>query len=247
MKDSSAIADIVPARGERALLVGQTGSGKSQLALWILERMENSPIILYDTKSEKLLETLPRSRVVTSHAGVHQSVNDPTIDYIIFRIAPAVRADSDALDALLFYHYQNFRGVDAYIDELFAFSHNGRAGAGLLSLLTEGRSLGITLLMGVQKPRYMSSFTISETQKYYVFFLADENDKKRIAEFIPGFRDLPAPPEFAFYYYRIRQPSARLAGPISPDPIDKTKEKNDKPPDKQEPDRPDAGTSLNWL
>lgn len=241
------IAEIVPARGERALLVGQTGSGKSQLALWILERMENSPIILYDTKSERLLETLPRSRVVTSIAGVHQSVNDPTIDYIIFRISPQVRADSDALDDLLFYHYQNFRGIDVYLDELFAFSNNGRAGTGLLSLLTEGRGLGITMLMAVQKPRYMSSFTISETQKYYVFFLADENDKKRIAEFIPGFRDLPAPPEFAFYYYKIRQTAATLAGPISPDPIDKTVKKPDNADQKQKPDRPDAGTAINWI
>lgn len=242
---------LIPKQGERAFIVGQTGSGKTQFACWLLERLKQSPIVVYDTKGERMFETLPRSILVHDIGALEAALNNESVDYIIFRVPPFIVANNEDLDNLLWHHFQNYRGADVYIDEVFSFSQNGRAGPGLVALLTQGRSHGFTTIMSAQRPAWLSRFVISEAQRYYAFRLVDKKDRARLGDVIPDFADLPSPPAFGYYYFEAGQEAPRLMAPIL---LDKKKsgaykQESDQtdPADRDELTRPDPGTQLNWI
>lgn len=241
------VPDELPRQGDRAIIVGQTGQGKTQFACWLLERLAVSPIVIYDTKGEPTFERMARATLVHSHDAMLEALKNPSFDYVVFRVPPQIIAEPDQLDGLLWYHFHNLRGVDCYIDELFSFTQNGRAGPGLVALLTQGRVHGFTVIMAVQRPALISRFPLTESQHFYVFFLVDEKDKQRLADVIPDFDELPPPAPYHFYYYRAGdRGGARLVAPIL---LDSPEKGAYKPLDtgSQDNDEPDAGTSLNWL
>lgn len=245
--------NFVPQQGQRAFIVGQTGSGKTQFAVWLLERLSNSPVVIYDTKGEPKFDDMPRCRVVHSETALRSAVADPQTDYVVFRVPPETLADTDAMDDLLWAHFHELRGCDIYIDEVFNFSNNGRAKKGLIAMLAQGRSHGFTCIMAAQKPVWLSSFIISESQHYFIFYLQDKRDKVRMGEAVPNFEDCDDPPEHHFYYWAPRMPEPVLMSPVK---LDKGSEKPYKPavaasgaqdvgPDEES--KPDQGTALSWL
>lgn len=239
-------ADELPQQGDRALVVGQTGQGKTEFVMWLLERLPSSPIVIYDTKGEPKFDLMPRSVAVHSHAAMLEALKNPEFDYVIFRVPAEYIADADAIDGLLQYHFFNLRGVDLYIDELYSFTANGRAGQGLLYLLTQGRSLGFTVVMSVQRPAGISLFPLTESQHFYIFFLAKRSDRQRVGEVVPDFEHEEQPPEYHFYYYEQgSRDRAKLMAPIL---LDKNRAKDYKPVEEPvTPDTPDAGTQINWI
>lgn len=237
----------LPHTGDRALIVGHTGSGKTEFALWILARLQNSPVVIYDTKGERALLTLPNSQVVTSTAQLAIAVQNAEVDYIVFKIPPEIIADADALDGLLWEHFERYKGCDVYIDELFSFSQNGRAGPGLVALLTQGRTWDITTIMCAQRPKWISRFAITETQRFYIFRLVDRKDRAALGDVIPDFADYPNPPKYEFWYYRTGEDKPRLMARILLDGDKKSAYKPTNNPDFEALDSPDRGTLLNWI
>lgn len=204
------IQSIVPSAGERALIVGATGSGKTGFACFLLERLETVPILIYDTKEEEKFAALPASITVTDLEGVANAMQNETIDYVIFRPSIHVSNSPDDLDELLLYHYNYFHNSVAYIDEVYQFHKAGRPGPGLMGLLTRGRSRGITTIISTQRPSYLSRFCISESQNFYIFKLIDMNDKKRIGDFVPDFVAMREPEKFGFWYYKVGDDAPKL-------------------------------------
>lgn len=181
-----------------------TGSGKTGLALFMLKRLVQSPIVIYDTKIEPKFERLKNSRIAHDWAQVMTAADDDTIDYIIFR--PSHRDyKPDVLDEFLERHYFDLHNVPAYIDEVYSFHKNGQAGPGLTALLTRGRSKGITTLMSTQRPAWISRFCLSEADKNYIFYLSDIRDKKVLAGVIPKFDKLADPPQFGHWHFAARE------------------------------------------
>lgn len=209
---------LIPNIGERALIVGQTGSGKTAFALWLLIRVETAPVIIYDTKEESKFPKLPNSSICHTFEQVKEQYDNVEIDYIIFRPAIELLSKPLELDSLLMLHYQHFKHSVAYIDEAYSFHNAGRAGPGLVALLTRGRSRGITTIMSSQRPAMLSRFAITESQKLYVFRLADKQDRKRVGDIIPNFADMDLPAKHAFYYFESGQDYPELFKPIKLDP-----------------------------
>ena len=200
-KPAATPPDIIPAEGERGFIVGQTGSGKTVFAIWLLMRIKQSPIFIYDTKEEPKFDALTPNVVVTTIEEMDAAYANMEIDYVIVRPPIETTSDPMALDALLLHHYVNYRNSLADIDEAYMFHKGGRNGPGLLALMTRGRSRGITTICSTQRPAWISKFLMSEAQKFYAFFLLLDDDKKRIAGIIPGFDELPDPPKHGFYFF----------------------------------------------
>lgn len=208
--------NIVPERGERAFICGQTGSGKTAFAVWLLSFMPGT--LIYDTKEENKFKVLPNSvRVKTIEEAYKEFKKKDAPDYVILRPPVTMTTDPDALDNMLEYHYQHLRGVGAYLDETFMFHNGGRVGPGMMSMLTRGRSRGITFTMSAQRPAWLSRFCLTESQRFYIFRLVDRNDRKRLSEIIPGLNPNEQPEKYHFEYFDFD-----LDGPIyfHPVPLD---------------------------
>jgi len=211
---------LLPEQGQRVLIVGQTGSGKTAFACWMMKLIKQAPIVIYDTKEESKFLALKPSIVVTDFDGVMNAYNEGLHDYIIVRPEPSMSSEPQELDELLYQHYMELRGIPAYIDEIFSFhTTTGRSFKGLMTLLTRGRSRGITTIMSSQRPAFLSKFAMTEAQKMYIFFLGYEQDTKRVAEFVPSIVDKPAlkPKEHKFYYYDVEEASLTLFKPVKLD------------------------------
>jgi hypothetical protein len=227
--------NIVPERGERAFICGQTGSGKTAFAVWLLGFMPGT--LIYDTKEEKKFSALPNSvRVKNMDEAIKAFAdNRKKWDYVILRPPVSDTIEPDTLDNMLQIHYHALRGIGAYIDEVFMFHNGGRVGAGLMALLTRGRSRGITLTMAAQRPAWLSRFCLTESQRFFIFRLVDQADRKRLAEIIPGLDPKENPEKFHFQYFDFDQAAPQYFLPIPLDGI------------------PDAGyidaadDSVNWL
>lgn len=215
IKDNNEEPPLIPKAGERALVVGQTGSGKTAFVTWLLRRVRQSPIIIYDTKEEPKFFSLPYVSITGDLKGVREHINSGESDYIVFRPPLSITADPEELDKLLLWHYHNFRGIGAYIDEAYSFHNSGRAGQGLVGLLTRGRSRGITTIMASQRPAWLSMFAISEAQKLYIFDLSLDDDKKKIAGAgIRNFEKYSRPPKHGFYFFQQGTEKPMLYGPV---------------------------------
>ena len=195
-------AGIVPRQGERMVIVGQTGSGKTSLTTHILQLMPNSPVVIYDTKTEPKFEYLPNSVITTDESELAVCVNDPQFDYIIHRPHVDMLAEWRELDELLYSHYNNLTNADAYIDELLSFhGTTGQYGHGLVALYTRGRSRGITTIAATQRPSRVSKFSLSEAQTAAVFHLNSAGDRKKVSDEV-GMPEQANPPPWHFWHWR---------------------------------------------
>lgn len=205
--------DIVPREGERGLIVGHTGSGKTALSTWLNERRPRAPIVIYDTKGEPKFDALPRSAATPDLGDVERLLDVPELDYVIWRPEARTANDPEELDDALLHHYDNWQ-ADAHLDELRSFHNRGHAGPGLMALYTRGRSRGIGTLGGVQRPAWISRDALSEAQHFYIFDMIDARDRKRMAEIVPNLADLERPPKYHFHYWRQGMAAPRLMAPI---------------------------------
>jgi DNA helicase HerA-like ATPase len=215
--DDSSLEQLMPGDGQRALIVGSTGSGKTLFAAWLLRRLPVCPLLIFDTKIEKKFENLPKCLVIEDWDGIETALNDVRYDYVVYRPSVDVAHEPAVLDAQLLDFYDSFPGVPVYLDEIYSFHSSGRAGKGLTALLTRGRSRGITTIMATQRPAWLSRFVLSETQVFYVFALTLHDDKRKMADAIPDFDELPPPPKHGFYYHRAGTADVEVFAPVKPD------------------------------
>lgn len=206
---------IIPDQGQRALVIGKTGSGKTNLAKWILKRADFRPFVIYDTKIENGFLSLPNSVLAETQEQVDEAIQDEDIDFVIYRPDPAIVVDPLALDELLQHHYDHYSSVGAYIDEIYQFHNNARPGPGLLGLLTRGRSRKITLIMSSQRPSYFSRFVLTESERFYIMELLDKQDAKRLSDVIPDFEKLEKPVKYGFWYFDAGSDQAIRYKPIT--------------------------------
>lgn len=224
--------------GERGLIVGQTGSGKTYFAVWMLHHEPKAPVLIFDTKDEDKFPLMPNARTVSEWMGknsVMEALEDEKTDYVVFRPSEDHIADPMALDGFLRAVYNGARGsgpmsgVTVYIDEIYSFHKHGQAGPGLVALLTRGRSRGLKTIMATQRPAWLSRFAITEAQRYYVFRLVDERDRKALDGVIPRFNtdyeaangdesnDTGAMKDNMFFYFANGMKRAQLMRPVKLD------------------------------
>jgi hypothetical protein len=205
---------VLPTEGEKLLIVGQNGSGKTAFAAWVLERIATAPTLIYDTKEETKFTALPKSRVAGDWDGVWEAMDDGESDFVIFRPPLEDLNDPERLDAYLLDHYHSFPQVPAYIDEAYSFHKNSREGPGLTALFTRGRSRGITTIISSQRPARISRFCITEAQRVAAFRLMDRKDRQRLADVIPNFDRMEAPKPFHFHYFQAGDDYPILYPPV---------------------------------
>lgn len=211
--------------GERAAIVGGTGSGKTGMACFLLDEHPRAPVIVYDLKIEPKFSGLRKSATVDDMAGVAQLYNDEKIEYIIVRPRASMLTDYDYIDGMLQEHFNRFAAADCYIDELYTLGITSHPRPGINAMITRGRARGISVMTATQRPSWIPRITLSEAQHYYIFALNDRQDVKRMQDFIPAFektyyseRGTANLEKHGFFYYRPGEMDR--AEPMPPVPLD---------------------------
>jgi hypothetical protein len=195
---------------QRGVLTGQTGMGKSTLAnvlifdkpwLFVLDVKRN-----FELSREYLIARNPDELDKVSRE-LHGSKRSA----ILYRPDPEY-STYEELDLIYKWIYQ--RGSTfVYIDEMTATV--GRSSLSyppsLRSIITQGRGLGIGVLMATQRPSNLPMYVFSESQKFWKFFLLLRKDQQRMAEWMGDSvlepRDFPRrsthTDEYTFFYRDI--------------------------------------------
>lgn len=197
---------------QRFSIVGRTGSGKTVAATWFLGEHANwteMPWVIYDFKRDSLL----------AKVGAMKGAEHISTDYVprkpgLYFVHPHPD-DTDEVN-------QHMKGIweqqntGVFIDEGYMVSNGMSGKSWLRTLLQQGRSLHIPMVILSQRPVWMDRFVFSESDFYQVFRLNHSQDRKRIMEYVPA--DLEETlPEFHSYYHDVAREETFVMRPVVPE------------------------------
>jgi hypothetical protein len=184
-----------PGDKDRFTIIGATGSGKTQAALYNLSRRnyDTKPWIIYDFKGEELISAID--------GAVHMTMYEPLPKQPGIYVVHPVPGEEDIVEEHMTHIWEQ-GNTGVYIDEGYML---GQRNMGFRRLLTQGRSLRIPMIINSQRPVYMDRFVFSESQFFQVFRLQHSDDIKSAEKFIPfTLEELKKLPEFHSYYYDVK-------------------------------------------
>jgi len=202
--------------GKHGVIIGKNGSGKSQMLI-CLARLNHQRVVILDTKLDDDFMFLAEGDEVLQCAESYQEtvdlLNAANFEYLIIRPKANELSVPEALDNYLKL-LSKCKNLTIFIDEGYQFHNNGRAGSGYVSILTRGRSRGLSLVVCTQRPLWLSTFSFSESSYFYIYDLMLDNDIKKIREFIPFPNEALNLNEFYYYFYCTFEKRGIICKPI---------------------------------
>jgi hypothetical protein len=173
---------------QRLMIVGATGSGKTQAAQWHLSNrsIDEIPWVIYNTKSDASIDSIPWAQEIE----IGQLPRDPGV-YIV----KPLPHEQDALEAHQ-WGVWNKGSMGVYVDEGYAMGNKNDA---FRALLTQGRSRRIPMIVLSQRPVWLDRFAFTEAEFYQVFRLQHAKDRAAMEDLIPA--DLGSVPQYHSTYY----------------------------------------------
>ena len=163
----------LPRDDEHTAIVGRNGSGKTQMGVYLLSRLDlrNNTWLVLDYKGDELINAIDRARTidfneVPSHNGLYVLHSRPD--------------QTDETEAWLWRLWER-ENAGLYVDEGYMVPNIGAYNA----ILTQGRSKRIPTINLSQRPVDVSRFVFSEASHIVVFDLNDSRDEKTVAGFTP--------------------------------------------------------------
>jgi energy-coupling factor transporter ATP-binding protein EcfA2 len=202
--------------GKHGVIVGKTGSGKSQQLLHLALSNEQ-PVIIFDTKLDDDFLFLARkneiSRVCHSYKELADELKRNDAEYLIVRPQEFELSNPQALDNYLHLIYTKANNKTVFLDEAYQFHTNGgRAGTGLTAIMTRGRSIGLSLIACTQRPVWVSKFLLTEASYFYIYELNNKADRKIVSESVEY--DQEKPPRYHYYYHDFSMHNSELREPV---------------------------------
>jgi hypothetical protein len=155
--------------GEHIAAVGDTGTGKTYLVSQLVKLRQY--VVIYRTKPDDIkFPGFVRAKKATALDNVNNERILLTPDY-----EQQPRQGYEMLEAV--WHHGNWTVV---IDELWYAEQMGLR-KHIERLLTQGRSKGISVIVGMQRPAQVSRFAISQCTHLFTF-RTEGRDTKTIAE-----------------------------------------------------------------
>lgn len=189
---------------QRHAIVGRTGSGKTQAALWALQLRDylKMPWIVIDYKGDAGIASIPGLQEMSV-------MDNPPKRAGLFVIRPLPDIDDEAVNAFMMkiWHREN---IGVYLDEGYMI---GRYNKAFRALLTQGRSKHIPMITLSQSPAWISPFIFRESEFIQMFFLQTPADKARMAEFVPGV-DVDNLKRYHSYYWNVLDAELTHLAPV---------------------------------
>lgn len=196
----------LPLDTQRHLIVGRTGSGKSQFATHTLSMrsITQMPWVLVNFKDDELLNALP----YVTELGTSMELPKPKqFKPGLYMVRPDID-DWDGMESLMQEAWKRTH-VGIYFDEMLPLSQPRHPA--LRRLLTQGRSRRNPLIMCTQAPKDIDRYCFSESEHTNIFALSDDRETERIRDMTGlelEFATLPSLPDelpYSFHIDRIRR------------------------------------------
>jgi hypothetical protein len=163
----------MPGPDSRLAMIGRTGSGKTQAALWHLSRadFEERPWVILDYKREKLFGKIQRAESIDL-----DEVPDEAGIYIL-----RIRPDKKKQMTDWFRRAWEHENIGILVDEGYMIDQHDEW---FVACLTQGRSKRIQMIVLSQRPVWVSRFVFSEADFFQIFDLSHSEDKDKLGEYI---------------------------------------------------------------
>jgi len=191
----------LPRYDKRTAVIGSTGSGKTQFAVWLLSTrdFDARPWIIFDYKGDELIDEIGGT-LITVHSPIPTKPG-------IYIVRPIPEHDDKAVIDFLWKIWA--RGdIGVYVDEGYMI---GQRNPALNACLTQGRSKRIEMIILSQRPLWLSRFVFSEANYFAIFNLTDEDDRKTVGRFVGGKGTKPLPAYNCLWYDVDKQQSCQFA------------------------------------
>lgn len=178
----------LPDDTHRIAIVGRTGSGKTQCAVWHLAQrsFDKMPWIIFDFKYDALLGELNAEEL---------SINsNPPKKPGLYIVHPLPDQEAE-VEAFLWKIWER-ENIGIYIDEGYMIGNS----PAFRAILTQGRSKHLPVIVLSQRPVWMSRFVFSEADFHQLYWLNDVRDRKTVSAFIPAVLDKRLDKYHSLYY-----------------------------------------------
>jgi len=188
----------LPKNDHRLVIVGRTGTGKTQAAAWqlVMRNIGHFIWIIFDFKGDHLLNQLGAVEITLT-----QMPKKPGL-YIVHPLPH----QNEQVETMLWEIWR--RGnIGVFIDEGYMIGDS----AAFRAMLTQGRSKRIPMIILSQRPVWLSRFVFSEADYYQVFRLNDRDDRKTMSRFIAADLETKLPDYHSVYFTVANEDTTILA------------------------------------
>lgn len=193
----------LPTNENRTVVVGSTGSGKTQLAVWLfsLRYKPHRVAIIFDFKGDKLIGEIGATEISIA-GGVPKKPG-------LYVVRPIPEFHDQFVTDFLWKIWKQ-ENVLVYIDEGFMI---GARNPALNACLTQGRSKQIEMIILSQRPRWMSKFVFSEASYFAVMNLTLKEDRDYVRGYI-GERKINLLPKYHSLWYDVDNQEGSIFSPV---------------------------------
>lgn len=200
----------LPGDSHHHLVVGTNGSGKTQAGIWSLSRrsITRRPWIVYDFKGDELINEIPYAqhielKDVPEKPGVY--ITHPHPDDII-----PVRMQMRRIWE---------RGnIGVFCDEGYMICNPQSPNPEFRSILTQGRSKHIPVIILSQRPVWLDRFCFSEASFFQAFRLNDKRDRQVMGSFMADADLNERLPDFHSWFYDVPDNKLVICKPVPDKP-----------------------------
>lgn len=191
----------LPGPDARTAVMGSTGSGKTQLSVWLLTTRDvhNRPWFIFDFKGDALLDELGATPI-----SLTAFPREPGL--YILRPLPG----DEALVSQFFYKCWLNENCGIYIDEGYMVPKNDKW---FRACLTQGRSKHVEMIVCSQRPRFLDTFVFTESTFFAIMNINYLEDRKHVGAYLDNRRPTLLPAYHSLWYDVAAQRS-NILGPV---------------------------------
>jgi hypothetical protein len=198
----------LPDDSSRHVLIGRTGSGKTQAAVHALSLRDyrTMPWFVLNFKEDELINSIP--------LVVHlDGLTPPEAPAPGIYVAHPDPDDYEGMEDFFRWAWLR-RDTGIYVDEAYMVAKPGWHSKWFRRILTQGRSLRVPVIVCTQQPAWIDSFVFSEADFFQCFSLSIPDHIDRVQKFTSPALDPHKIPDYWSYWYDVKRDALSILRPV---------------------------------